>query len=79
MEAIAAAPAVCQNVMAVTAIRGVVSFPVGGLRDQHLTEATVVLGVVVPTAPGTTRTWRQGELDGRKPLLLNRNRGQFAR
>src|SRR5262249_32470419 len=31
--------------MAVTAIRRGVSFLVGGLRDRHLTEATVVLGV----------------------------------
>jgi hypothetical protein len=37
--------------MAVTAIRRVVSFLVGGLRDRHLTEATVVLGVVVDAPP----------------------------
>jgi hypothetical protein len=38
--------------MAVTAIRRVVSFLVGGLRDRHLTEATVVLGVVVANRSG---------------------------
>ena len=47
-----AADGMRQNVMAVTAIRGFVSFLVGGLRDRHLTEATVVLGVVVANRSG---------------------------
>jgi hypothetical protein len=55
------APTVRQNVMAVTAICSVVSFFVGGLRDRHLTEATVVLGVVVANSSGDhskrMRTW----------------------
>ena len=42
----------CKNVMAVTAICSVVSFLVGGVRDRHLTEATVVLGVVVANRSG---------------------------
>jgi len=42
--------------MAVTAICSVVSFLVGGLRDRHLTEATVVLGVVVANRSGDYNT-----------------------
>jgi hypothetical protein len=51
-----ATPTVRQNVMAVTAICSVVSFLVGGLRDRHLTEATVVLGVVVANRSGDYST-----------------------
>ena len=41
-----------KSVMVVTAIRSVVSFLVGGVRDRHLTEATVVPGVVVANRSG---------------------------
>jgi len=41
-----------KSVMAVTAICSVVSFLVRGVRDRHLTEATVVLGVVVANRSG---------------------------
>ena len=43
-----------KSVMVVTAIRSVVSFLVGGVRDRHLRRPRWSPGLLWPTAPGTT-------------------------
>jgi hypothetical protein len=62
----------CKNVMAVTAICSVVSFLVGGVRDRHLTEATVVLGVVVANRSGDHGTPQNPSAQSPKSLPTQR-------